>query len=93
MAITNPIATQAAAGTGMLRVRAWAAWVSMSAASQAYPIVITPTASRTARQNRRATGSRPRSRRDIWRTDAVANAPPIGTKTYANASVPAPMVR
>ena len=34
MAITNPMATQAAAGIGMLRVRAWAACVSMSTASQ-----------------------------------------------------------
>jgi hypothetical protein len=34
MAMMNPVATHAAASTGMLRVRAWAAWVSMSTASQ-----------------------------------------------------------
>ena len=34
-AMPKPIATQAAAGTGMVRTPAWAACVSMSTASQA----------------------------------------------------------
>ena len=50
MAMPKPIATEAAAGNGMLRVWASAACVSMSSASQAYPIVMKTAATRRARQ-------------------------------------------
>jgi len=92
IATANPMPTQAAAGTGMLRVRASAAWASMSTASQPYPTVIRTIAASSPRQKRRAARSRSQLRA-MCRTAAAATSPFIGTNMYASASVPAPMVR